>query len=83
MADRFVIAATVDRLIYDNDTTFSADDARLLLDSLPADTIRWGHKVSGVRPLGEGRHEEGEAPRSSTVTSGASKGKGHTAAGVG
>jgi 2-polyprenyl-6-methoxyphenol hydroxylase-like FAD-dependent oxidoreductase len=29
----------------------------LLLDSLPADTVRWGHKVSGVRALGEGRHE--------------------------
>jgi 2-polyprenyl-6-methoxyphenol hydroxylase-like FAD-dependent oxidoreductase len=28
-----------------------------LLDSLPADTVRWGHKVSGVRALGEGRHE--------------------------
>ncbi|QEU91283.1 FAD-dependent monooxygenase [Streptomyces kanamyceticus] len=30
---------------------------QILLDSLPADTVRWGHKVSGARALGEGRHE--------------------------
>ncbi|MET7574921.1 NAD(P)/FAD-dependent oxidoreductase [Streptomyces sp. NPDC005492] len=30
---------------------------RILLDSLPADTVRWGHKVTGVRSLGAGRHE--------------------------
>jgi len=32
---------------------------RLLLDSLPADTVRWGHKATAVRPLGGGggRHE--------------------------
>ncbi len=30
---------------------------RILLDSLPADTVRWGHKVTGVRALGGGRHE--------------------------
>ncbi|MDH6569687.1 2-polyprenyl-6-methoxyphenol hydroxylase-like FAD-dependent oxidoreductase [Streptomyces sp. SAI-117] len=30
---------------------------QLLLDSLPAGTVRWGHKVSGVRTLGGGRHE--------------------------
>ena len=29
---------------------------RILLDSLPADTIRWGHKVTAVSPLGGGRH---------------------------
>ncbi|MEU6992809.1 NAD(P)/FAD-dependent oxidoreductase [Streptomyces sp. NPDC046465] len=29
----------------------------ILLDSLPAGTVRWGHKVSGVRSLGDGRHE--------------------------
>ncbi|HEY2060272.1 MAG TPA: NAD(P)/FAD-dependent oxidoreductase [Amycolatopsis sp.] len=28
-----------------------------LLDSFPAGTVHWGHKVSGVRALGEGRHE--------------------------
>ncbi|MFM0000572.1 NAD(P)/FAD-dependent oxidoreductase [Paraburkholderia dipogonis] len=32
------------------------DLRRILLDSLPADTIRWGHKVTAVRPLGDGRH---------------------------
>jgi 2-polyprenyl-6-methoxyphenol hydroxylase-like FAD-dependent oxidoreductase len=29
----------------------------ILLATLPAGTIRWGAKVSGVRPLGDGRHE--------------------------
>jgi 2-polyprenyl-6-methoxyphenol hydroxylase-like FAD-dependent oxidoreductase len=32
------------------------DLRRILLDSLPADTIRWGHKVTDVSPLGGGRH---------------------------
>jgi 2-polyprenyl-6-methoxyphenol hydroxylase-like FAD-dependent oxidoreductase len=30
---------------------------RILLDALPADTVRWGHKATGVRALTEGRHE--------------------------
>ncbi|MFE4575483.1 FAD-dependent oxidoreductase [Streptomyces chartreusis] len=30
---------------------------QMLIDSLPADTVRWGHKVTGTRALGEGRHE--------------------------
>ncbi|WP_181808132.1 FAD-dependent oxidoreductase [Streptomyces shenzhenensis] len=30
---------------------------RILLESLPAGTVRWGHKVGAVRALGEGRHE--------------------------
>ncbi|GHF33605.1 2-polyprenyl-6-methoxyphenol hydroxylase-like FAD-dependent oxidoreductase [Amycolatopsis bartoniae] len=30
---------------------------RLLIESLPDGTVRWGHKVAGVRSLGEGRHE--------------------------
>ena len=29
---------------------------RILIDSLPADTIRWGHKVTAVSPLAGGRH---------------------------
>ncbi|MGE8144070.1 FAD-dependent oxidoreductase [Pseudomonas frederiksbergensis] len=29
---------------------------RILLESLPADTIRWGHKVTTAAPLGGGRH---------------------------
>ena len=34
-----------------------AELRQLLLDSLPAGTVHWGHKVSGVRALGDGRHE--------------------------
>jgi 2-polyprenyl-6-methoxyphenol hydroxylase-like FAD-dependent oxidoreductase len=29
---------------------------RILLDSLPAGTVRWGHKTTGVSSLGDGRH---------------------------
>jgi 2-polyprenyl-6-methoxyphenol hydroxylase-like FAD-dependent oxidoreductase len=29
----------------------------LLLGALPENTVRWGAKVTGARPLGEGRHE--------------------------
>lgn len=29
---------------------------RLLIDSLPANTIRWGHKLAVASPLGGGRH---------------------------
>src|ERR1700712_1093294 len=40
-ANRFLIAATVDRLIYGNDETFSPDDARTLLDALPRKPSPW------------------------------------------
>ncbi|MFI9382559.1 FAD-dependent oxidoreductase [Kutzneria sp. NPDC052558] len=30
---------------------------QLLLDSLPAGTVHWGHKVAGVRTLDDGRHQ--------------------------
>lgn len=30
---------------------------QMLIDSLPAGTVRWGHKVTGTRTLGGGRHE--------------------------
>ncbi|MFI5912271.1 FAD-dependent oxidoreductase [Dactylosporangium sp. NPDC051541] len=30
---------------------------RLLLDSLPPGTVRWGHKLRSATPLGDGRHE--------------------------
>jgi 2-polyprenyl-6-methoxyphenol hydroxylase-like FAD-dependent oxidoreductase len=41
---------------------------RMLLDALPADTVRWGHKVSGARTLGEGRHEVTFADSGTVVT---------------
>ena len=33
------------------------DLRRILIDSLPAGTVRWGHKLAAVRALGDGRHE--------------------------
>ncbi|WP_433894669.1 FAD-dependent oxidoreductase [Streptomyces sp. CA-111067] len=33
------------------------DLRRILLDSLPEGTVQWGRKLTGVRPLGGGRHE--------------------------
>jgi 2-polyprenyl-6-methoxyphenol hydroxylase-like FAD-dependent oxidoreductase len=42
---------------------------RLLIDALPAGTVRWGHKVSDARTLGDGRHEVTFADGSTIVTS--------------
>ncbi|MFI0786219.1 FAD-dependent oxidoreductase [Streptomyces lydicus] len=42
---------------------------QILLDSLPAGTVRWGHKVSSTRALGEGRHEVTFADGSTRDTS--------------
>jgi 2-polyprenyl-6-methoxyphenol hydroxylase-like FAD-dependent oxidoreductase len=41
---------------------------QILLDSLPAGTVRWGHKVTAVRPAGAGRHEVTFADGSVTST---------------
>ncbi len=42
---------------------------QILLDSLPDGTVRWGHKVTGIRALGEGRHEVTFADGTTCVTS--------------
>ncbi|GIH61802.1 FAD-dependent oxidoreductase [Microbispora siamensis] len=42
---------------------------RMLLDSLPAGTVRWGHKAGNVRALGDSRHEVTFADGTSVVTS--------------
>ncbi|MFE7665527.1 FAD-dependent oxidoreductase [Streptomyces celluloflavus] len=42
---------------------------QILLDSLPAGTVRWGHKAVGARTLGEGRHEVTFANGTTAVTS--------------
>ncbi|MFF9113519.1 FAD-dependent oxidoreductase [Streptomyces sp. NPDC014805] len=45
------------------------DLRQVLLDSLPAGTVRWGHKVSRTRALDEGRHEVTFAGGGTVVTS--------------
>jgi 2-polyprenyl-6-methoxyphenol hydroxylase-like FAD-dependent oxidoreductase len=41
---------------------------QILLDSLPAGTVRWDHKVSGTRTLADGRHEVAFADGGTVVT---------------
>jgi 2-polyprenyl-6-methoxyphenol hydroxylase-like FAD-dependent oxidoreductase len=45
------------------------DLRRILLDSLPEETIQWGRKVTGVRSLGGGRHELTFADGATVTTS--------------
>jgi 2-polyprenyl-6-methoxyphenol hydroxylase-like FAD-dependent oxidoreductase len=50
-------------VLFDDDSTRGRPEVlrgelrRILLDSLPADTVRWGRKVTAVRALGEAHHE--------------------------
>ncbi|OFJ55567.1 FAD-dependent oxidoreductase [Mycolicibacterium grossiae] len=37
--------------------TLRGDIRRILLESLPADTVHWGRKLETVTPVGAGRHE--------------------------
>ena len=41
---------------------------RVLLESLPAGAVRWGHKLTGVRSLGGGQHEASFANGASVRT---------------
>ncbi|WLW58213.1 FAD-dependent oxidoreductase [Streptomyces sp. YU58] len=45
-----------------------ADLRQILLDSLPAGTVRWGRKAAGTRALGGGRHEVTFADGTTVVT---------------
>ena len=45
------------------------DLRRILLDSLPGETVQWGRKVAGVRSLGDGRHELAFADGPAVTTS--------------
>ncbi|WP_435154103.1 FAD-dependent oxidoreductase [Amycolatopsis sacchari] len=45
-----------------------ADLRRMLLDALPSGTVHWGHKVTGARALGDGRHEVSFADGSTATT---------------
>ena len=45
-----------------------AELRQMLLDALPADAVRWGHKVTDVRALGAGRHELTFADDSTATT---------------
>jgi len=42
---------------------------QILLDSLPAGTVQWDHKISSVRALGDSRHEVTFADDTTAVTS--------------
>ncbi|MET0495523.1 MAG: NAD(P)/FAD-dependent oxidoreductase [Actinoplanes sp.] len=42
---------------------------QMLLDSLPAGTVRWDHRVSATRALGDGRHEVTFTDDTTVVTS--------------
>ncbi|MGV9676756.1 FAD-dependent oxidoreductase [Nocardia sp. NPDC003482] len=44
------------------------DLRRILLDALPEGTVRWCHKVTAVRSLGDGRHELSFANGSTAIT---------------
>ncbi len=45
------------------------DLRRILLESLPAETVQWGGKLAGVAPLGDGRHALTFADGSNVTTS--------------
>jgi 2-polyprenyl-6-methoxyphenol hydroxylase-like FAD-dependent oxidoreductase len=45
-----------------------AELRRILLDSLPSDTVRWGHKVIGVHPVEVGRYEVSFSNGTSIIT---------------
>src|ERR1700677_2623157 len=45
------------------------DLRRILLDSLPGETVRWGRRVTGVRAAGDGRYEVTFADGTAVTTS--------------
>ncbi|OON82878.1 FAD-dependent oxidoreductase [Streptomyces tsukubensis] len=69
------VLATDGTVLFDDDSTRGRPEVlrgelrRILLDSLPAGTVRWGQKVGGVRGVGEGRHEVTFADGTTLTTS--------------
>jgi 2-polyprenyl-6-methoxyphenol hydroxylase-like FAD-dependent oxidoreductase len=68
------ILATDGTVLFDDDSTRGRPEVlrgelrRILLESLPAGTVQWGRKVTGVRALGEGRHEVAFADGTTVTT---------------
>ena len=58
--NRFLIAATVDRLIYDSEITFLAEDARTLLHAIPRGRSPWFEV--GLRGKTSGGSSRGVSP---------------------
>ncbi|MFJ3644552.1 FAD-dependent oxidoreductase [Streptomyces murinus] len=48
--------------------TLRGDVRRILLDSLPPGTVRWGKKLVSAAPVGDGRHQVSFADGSSSVS---------------
>ncbi|MBP2326561.1 2-polyprenyl-6-methoxyphenol hydroxylase-like FAD-dependent oxidoreductase [Kibdelosporangium banguiense] len=69
------VLASDGTVLFDDDSTRGRPEVlrgelrRILIESLPAGTVRWGHKVSGVRALGEGRYSVTFADGGSVTTS--------------
>ncbi|MBN9756432.1 putative monooxygenase [Pseudonocardia sp. Ae406_Ps2] len=55
-ADGTVLLDEPDEGIGGRPEVLRGDLRRILLESLPEGTVRWGHRLAGVAPAGDGRH---------------------------